>query len=835
MSLMAKSFLTIIKKVCLLIIFFNVIYLISSYIYYAGEGFGVEIFNKQQELIESLNIDFDSNDPNAEISTTNIDYQNQIELLLRDVANNANNEYWLTNTDLTNTEIEINPNHFLNETDSIEAWKNKNEIFYDPRLTMSLYINYLKNKFIENNDSDMTDLEVPFDWIDWIDFSLFNNDLAKPVKDRKSCHWIKQFSEIPTNAENHVFQCIDNQELSPNAIKKLGFDRHEQLPGFIQTDHAEQRATNRIRVSQGKSYILTHMPNPYKLIFLNKEGGTYEVQISQERNRITKSGLMNEYILNNYPEANQNKLTNYLKQSLLSPKLNLDPTKEFTSLKQRIKPLHVFESNNIDQIDPFNMYRSLHSDDINTNKSLPLPPDAFRYSDSLIDQQITLYKRLEGQRKLSANEQGFLESLELSKYYDTFTEPTYFKQSTLILGKDPKNRGDDRGYHYDWRFFNGGLNYQVKGWTSKELNTRTTIILDRLLRNWFRFTQEKGIVSWIMHGPLLSWYWNANMFPFDNDLDVQMPIKELVRLGELYNQTLVVEDVNEGYGKFLIDVGTYVHNRDISRHANHIDARFIDVDTGIYIDITGLSNSDAPVPAEFYNSGLFDIKKDFNEEIYNDRRKHFYKVDQLSPLRYTMLGGVPVHIPNKLSERLKFEYPKGLTRPEFANWFFVPKLGLWLRQDQLTKVLDENDYRIVVGENKEIKFDNEKIINLVIDMTDEEIYKLLKTDQAILSEYYLTRGYTEFHKKENEFIFKRIHDEEKKTTEVLDNDELITNPELAKQYMQFINSNVNYGKPLRKPLFLYEKIEQPKYHDDNELFSPYDEVFRQVSKEPKPN
>ena len=173
---------------------------------------------------------------------------------------------------------------------------------------------------------------------------------------------------------------------------------------------------------------------------------------------------------------------------------------------------------------------------------------------------------------------------------------------------------------------------------------RTNIILDRLLRNWNRFAEEKGIITWIMHGPLLSWYWDGLMFPFDVDIDIQMPMMELARLAKDYNQTLVLEDPKEGYGKYLIDVGTYIHNSSISKQSNHIDARFVDIDSGIYIDITGLSKSKANTPEEYVNNELVNIDKGFHDEqveIYNDCRKHFYKLEQLSPLKYSYDGWGP--------------------------------------------------------------------------------------------------------------------------------------------------------------------------------------------------
>lgn len=771
------------RRVCLAILIFNSIYISFHGLRYKDNT------RSNVKALQHLNIDYDSDNTNAQLSTTSINYTEQLQFLFEDVAKNADNRYWSIQTKLTANEVTINPYLFMNDTKARRAWRNQNTLFQDPRVTLALYLNYIRRQF---DSKGVSDVSVPFHWADWVDLTFLNKDLAKSGT-RNQCDWLKQFSER-SFARN--FKCVNNEEITDEQIQQMGFERREQLPGYIQFDHTEPRGTNKIRLAQAKSYVLSFMPNPYKLLFLNLAGGTYEVDVAPERQRIVTTGLMNEYGI---PKG---KVTKFIRKSL-----TLNPAEEFAAMKKNITPSKLdSDPEQLAVMDPHHLYTLVHSNAIN-NKSLALPMSSFRYGETNISSQIEHYQSLEAERNLSQTERGFLESLQLSQAADSEHEYTYFKQSTLVVG-DERNRGNDPGWHYDWRFFNGGLKYKRNGWNEQELDVRTGIILERLLRNWFRFTQEKGFASWVMHGLLLSWYWNGLMFPFDNDIDVQMPVEDLVRLGEYYNQTLVIEDVNEGYGKFLVDVGTFIHNRDISKQANHIDARFIDVDTGIYIDITGLSVSEASIPEEYTNTELFSPNGDYVS--INDRRKHFYTHEQLSPLKYTMLSGIPAHIPNQITKRLRFEYPSGLARAEFANWFFIPRLRLWLKREQLTAVLDDNDTRFYNPRHDPI-YDNDKIMSVVLEITDEELYKLFESDPTLLGEYYLTRDLTAFHEKEAGFLFDKQYNDQGEVS-VEDKSFL---EDLNSQYSELL-SNIKYSQPLRKPLFQYEKYDQPKHHVETE-------------------
>ena len=122
-------------------------------------------------------------------------------------------------------------------------------------------------------------------------------------------------------------------------------------------------------------------------------------------------------------------------------------------------------------------------------------------------------------------------------------------------------------------------------WTEEQLMIRRQIILERLLRNWTRFAIEGRFISWISQSLLSSWYWNGQLSSFSQKIEIQMPIKELLRLALTYNQTMVVEDVTEGFGKYFIDCSTFVHYRGSAKLGNHIDAKFIDVDTGLSVEM----------------------------------------------------------------------------------------------------------------------------------------------------------------------------------------------------------------------------------------------------------
>ncbi|EDK40381.2 hypothetical protein PGUG_04479 [Meyerozyma guilliermondii ATCC 6260] len=371
-----------IKKCFLLLGLLNVIYF-TVYLLKSQTGSWDGLINTEPE---NLNVDLEQQtDPQHD----GHDYEQEIQKLLDEVAENKDNKHWLHNTQLIHTSIDINPQDFLNDTTSKSAWRNKNTLFFDPRVTLALYLNHIRHQF-ELPESNQNQISVPFAWSDWIDLTGLNADLEKPLDQRNNCKWVREFSIIESSVPDEVLQCCDNKDITPRMLEQFGFQRHEQLPGFITYGHSVKRAFQKVRLAQAKSYALTHMPNPYSILFLNKDGGTYEVSVdgNEETNgRIVNTGMMNEFVHRNLPKDSKT----------VPDKWTFDPVTEFKALKKAVKP-HILAPED----DVLGMYKTTHKK--GTSKALPLPAEAFDYTAANLSRQRILLQRLAGQKDLTKRE-----------------------------------------------------------------------------------------------------------------------------------------------------------------------------------------------------------------------------------------------------------------------------------------------------------------------------------------------------------------------------------------------------------------------------------------------
>ncbi|RLV88922.1 Uncharacterized protein JA1_005437 [Spathaspora sp. JA1] len=703
-------------------------------------------------------------------------YNQQISKLFGKIFQDPN-RYHMASTGLTQVDIKVPIKKFMFQyQQDQDSWTNQDVLYYDPRFTISMYLNEIHRRYVKLSGTtkkkqkvDANKLEpisLPFNWVDWMDMSILNQDLSKPLAERINCLDIRK---VTNNDPDTAYFCINNQDLPPAKFNKLPYKNKSQLPGFVIHDHSthDDRPLNDYRILEGRSYAMTHMPNPLKVIILNGDQGTFEFDVNNN-SRLAGNEMVDNFVTDNNLEVDMTTVNH----------LNV-----LRKLQDKVVPLKLSSSDS-----RYTIHQSL-----TTPSTLKLNERMFAHPPS-IDTQLQNIGKVGLTRSLTDQEQSYYNSLIECKQYTNENEPRYFRMAVIRMD-DPKNRDQEWGWHYDWRFFNGALNYDREGWTVEELGHRTNIILDRLLRNWNRFAQQKGIISWIMHGPLLSWYWDGLMFPFDVDIDIQMPMSDLLYLAKNYNNTLIVEDPSEGYGKYLIDVNPYMHNRGISEGSNHIDARFIDVDSGIYIDITALSKSNANPPDEYNEQKLVDLHHKNKNQIYNDRRKHFYSLDQLSPLRTSMLQGVPVFIPSTITPRLMFEYQEGLNWFEFNGWYFVNKLNLWIKQDKLAAIYDIRE----ISNDDNISIDKSKLLDRVKNMSDEEVYQLLQLHDDILVEYYLTKNLTDLHAQESMYLFDETGRDNIR--------EVMLPRDVTDQFVMH--------RPMRKALYDYENIERVKYHTNN--------------------
>ncbi|KAL2255825.1 hypothetical protein VTK26DRAFT_2654 [Humicola hyalothermophila] len=105
-------------------------------------------------------------------------------------------------------------------------------------------------------------------------------------------------------------------------------------------------------------------------------------------------------------------------------------------------------------------------------------------------------------------------------------------------------------------------------------------------------------------------------------------------------------------GHYLLDVNPHWSSLGRGRGLNVIDARWIDVSTGMYVDITGLMERDP----------------DRAPGVVSCKNFHAYRVGDLYPLRETEFEGVPALVPFEFENILMGEYgAKSLVTTEWAG------------------------------------------------------------------------------------------------------------------------------------------------------------------------
>lgn len=86
---------------------------------------------------------------------------------------------------------------------------------------------------------------------------------------------------------------------------------------------------------------------------------------------------------------------------------------------------------------------------------------------------------------------------------------------------------------------------------------------------------------------------SLQILPWDWDLDVQMSADTLTMIGDRYNMTRHKYVSKDGLveREYLLDVNPWIWQRVRGDGMNVIDARWVDVRNGLYIDITGIAET----------------------------------------------------------------------------------------------------------------------------------------------------------------------------------------------------------------------------------------------------
>lgn len=128
-------------------------------------------------------------------------------------------------------------------------------------------------------------------------------------------------------------------------------------------------------------------------------------------------------------------------------------------------------------------------------------------------------------------------------------------------------------------------------------------------------------------------------------------------LAEYYNMTEHHFDIPDikGGRKYLLEINPYYVVRSTEDKLNVIDARWIDMSSGLFIDITAVRKDD--------------VKRAKGEEgalMCKDR--HHYEENQIFPLRQSYFEDVPVKVPYAYTELLVEEYgSRSLSNKKFQG------------------------------------------------------------------------------------------------------------------------------------------------------------------------
>ena len=76
------------------------------------------------------------------------------------------------------------------------TWYNNPKLYYEPRLTLAVYLDELKHQLKLHNpgNSKTKDhmIKLPFSWSDWVDLTMLNNEIMKPIGLRNNCEWLQR-------------------------------------------------------------------------------------------------------------------------------------------------------------------------------------------------------------------------------------------------------------------------------------------------------------------------------------------------------------------------------------------------------------------------------------------------------------------------------------------------------------------------------------------------------------------------------------------------------------------------------------------------------------------
>lgn len=143
---------------------------------------------------------------------------------------------------------------------------------------------------------------------------------------------------------------------------------------------------------------------------------------------------------------------------------------------------------------------------------------------------------------------------------------------------------------------------------------------------YVRMMRNHRIDTWLMYGTLLGWYRGQGIIPWDKDIDMGVHYNDLYRIGQ----------IDFHHSRYSLELNP---NHTVRRFQpkNMVDARFIDRETGVFIDILGFHRSE-------------------DETFVEDKQRCRFRKNDIYPVTPCEFEGVPTLRPNNTLGVLHAQY-----------------------------------------------------------------------------------------------------------------------------------------------------------------------------------
>ncbi|KAK6456798.1 LicD family-domain-containing protein [Scheffersomyces xylosifermentans] len=288
----------------------------------------------------------------------------------------------------------------------------------------------------------------------------------------------------------------------------------------------------------------------------------------------------------------------------------------------------------------------------NYSAKLDIDPQEFIFN---ADEEIFKLQEKLADDRITETELEYLEFLEYSSQLVEKSD-RYFKYPWIIT-----DVVSGHSHHLAYPFFKRFIGERER-----------QSVIHHMVRAWFQFAEMNGFASWLNSGSLIGWAYNGVNMPFDTDVDVHMPITQVDRMGRLFNNSIIVENPRFGNAKYYLEIApTYTKQ---GNGENFIDGRFIDINSGLYIDISALQHTDDKAP-----TGLVPNQNEPGTMMVHCKNWNWHSLDELMPLRQTYFEGGSVYIPRNVSQILWRKYgPDSFTQTHYHDHIFDREMGLWV-------------------------------------------------------------------------------------------------------------------------------------------------------------